>query len=202
MSRASMESFDLLVEQFARLEGVGKKSALRMAYSVLQMTQEDAQQFADAILGAKKKIHTCPMCMNLTDQELCPICSDVTRDHSMICVVEDARTLSSMERIREYRGVYHVLGGLISPLAGVTPDDLKLKELVKRVADGGVKEIIVATNPTVEGETTARYLARLLKPFDVRVTRLAYGISVGADLEYADEVTLYRAFQGRCDVED
>ena len=195
-----IESLQLLAEKFGRLEGVGKKTAMRMAYSVLELEQEDAEAFAKAILDAKEKIHLCPICQNLTDREICPICADEERDRSVICVVTDARTVLAMEKVREYRGTYHVLHGLISPMNGITPEQLKIKELLARVATGEVGEVIVATNPTVEGEATAMYLSRLLQPFGVRVTRLAYGVPVGADLEYADEVTLYRALEGRRDV--
>ncbi|MBP5293085.1 MAG: recombination protein RecR [Clostridia bacterium] len=198
----SIEALEILAEHFGKMEGVGRKSAARMAYAVLDMTDEEAQAFADAILNAKAKIHRCPICQNLTDLDICPICSDPNRDQSTICVVAEPKTVNAFERVREYRGVYHVLGGLISPIAGITPDDLKLKELVQRVADGHVSEVIVATNPTIEGETTARYLAKLLKPFDVKVSRLAYGVPVGSDLELTDEVTLTRAIQGRQIVEE
>jgi recombination protein RecR len=195
-----IESLQNLAEQFGKLDGVGRKSALRMAFSVLDMTPEDAAAFADAILDAKRKVHLCPVCQNLTDRELCPVCDDETRDRGVICVVSDVRTVMAMEKVREYRGVYHVLHGVLSPLNGVTPDKLKIKELLTRIDQGGVREIIVATNADVEGETTAMYIARLLKPLGIKVTRLAYGISVGTDIEYADEVTLYRALQGRQDV--
>ena len=195
-----MESLRVLSEKFARLEGVGRKTALRMAYSVLAMSEEEAQEFADAILGAKQRIHLCPICQNMTDLEVCPVCSDEERDTSTVCVVTDPRAVVAMEKVREYRGVYHVLHGLISPMNGITPEKLKIKELVTRIADGEIEEVIIATNPNVEGETTAMYLSRLIKPFGVRVTRLAYGVPVGADLEYADEVTLYRALEGRREV--
>ena len=187
-----------LSEQFGKLSGVGRKSALRMAYAILAFSDEEAQEFADAILEAKQKIHLCPICQNLTDRETCSICDDLDRDASVICVVEDAKAVMALEKVREYRGLYHVLHGVISPINGITPDKLKLKELLPRL-DGSVKEVIVATNPTVEGEATAMYIARLVKPLGVRVTRLAYGVPVGADLEYADEVTLYRALEGRRD---
>lgn len=187
-----------LSEQFGKLSGVGRKSALRMAYAVLAFSDEEAQEFADAILEAKQKIHLCPICQNLTDRETCSICSDLDRDTSVICVVEDAKAVMALEKVREYRGLYHVLHGVISPINGITPDQLKLKELLPRL-DGSVKEVIVATNPTVEGEATAMYVSRLVKPLGVRVTRLAYGVPVGADLEYADEVTLFRALEGRRD---
>ena len=195
-----IESLSNLAEKFGRLEGVGKKTAMRMAFSVLELDIEEAENFARAILDAKEKIHLCPICQNLTDREICPICADEERDRSVICVVTDARTVLAMEKVREYRGTYHVLHGLISPMNGITPEQLKIKELLTRVATGEVGEVIVATNPTVEGEATAMYLSRLLQPFGVRVTRLAYGVPVGADLEYADEVTLYRALEGRRDV--
>ena len=195
-----IESLRLLAEKFGRLEGVGKKSAMRMAFSVLELDEADARAFADAILDAKTKIHLCPVCQNLTDRELCPICSDEERDASVICVVSDPKTVLAMEKVREFRGTYHVLHGLISPMNGITPEQLKIKELLGRVGSGEVGEVIVATNPTVEGEATAMYLSRLLKPFGVRVTRLAYGVPVGADLEYADEITLFRALEGRRDV--
>ena len=194
-----IESLQRLAEQFARLGGVGKKSAMRMAFSVLAMTEDGAREFAQAIIEAKEKIHLCPVCQNITDKELCPICEDSARDKSTICVVSDAKAVISMEKVREYRGVYHVLGGVISPLNGITPDKLKIKELLERVSDGSVKEVIVATNPNVEGEATAMYIAKILKPLGIKVTRLAYGVPMGADLEYADEVTLYRAIEGRRD---
>ncbi len=195
-----IESLQTLAEQFGKLGGVGRKSAYRMAFSVLDMTEEDAAAFAQAILDAKAKIHLCPVCQNLTDRDLCPVCDDETRDRSTVCVVSDPKTVLSMEKVREYRGTYHVLHGVISPIAGITPDKLKIKELLDRVKEGEIEEVIVATNADVEGETTAMYLGRLLRPLDIKVTRLAYGISVGTDIEYADEVTLYRALQGRRDV--
>ncbi len=195
-----IESLQNLAEQFGRLSGVGRKSALRMAFSVLDMTDEEAVEFARAIVDAKEKIHLCPVCMNLTDRELCGVCSDGTRDRSTICVVSDVKTVIAMEKVREYRGTYHVLHGVLSPLTGVTPDKLRIKELLARVEQEDVKEVIVATNADVEGEATAMYVARLLRPLGIQVTRLAFGISVGADIEYTDEVTLFRALQGRRDV--
>ena len=195
-----IESLRLLAEKFGRLEGVGRKTAMRTAYSVLELEREDAFAFAQAIVDAKEKIHLCPVCQNLTDREICPICADEERDHSLICVVTDPRTVMAMEKVREFRGVYHVLHGLISPMNGVTPDKLKIRELLARIGEGDVSEVIVATNPTVEGEATAMYLSKLLNPLGVRVTRLAYGVPVGADLEYADEVTLFRALEGRREV--
>ncbi len=196
-----IESLSRLAEQFARLEGIGKKTAMRMAFSVLEMEEEEAAAFAGAILEAKEKIHLCPICQNLTDRDACPICADETRDHALIAVVTDPRAVFAMEKVREYRGVYHVLHGLLSPMNGVGPDKLKIRELLSRVGEGEVDEIIVATNPNVEGEATAMYLSRLLRPLGVKVSRLAYGVPVGADLEYADEVTLYRALEGRREVE-
>jgi len=196
-----MESLRLLAEKFGRLEGVGKKTAMRMAFSVLELDTEEANAFAQAILDAKERIHLCPICQNLTDREICPICADAERDRGVICVVADARAVMAMEKVREFRGVYHVLHGLISPMNGITPDRLKIRELLTRIDGGEVEEVIVATNPNVEGEATAMYLSKLLRPLGVRVTRLAYGVPVGADLEYADEVTLFRALEGRRDVD-
>ena len=195
---AEIESLVALAEQFGRLPGVGRKSAMRMAYSVLDLPEEEAEAFAEAIVDAKRKIHLWPVCQNLTDRELCSVCDDPDRDRSVICVVEDARAVMSVEKVREYRGLYHVLHGVISPVNGITPDKLKLKELLARL-DETVTEVIVATNPTVEGEATAMYISRLIKPLGIKVTRLAYGVPVGADLEYADEVTLFRAIEGRRD---
>lgn len=192
-----IESLQRLSEQFGRLEGVGRKSAMRMAFSVLELSDEDAAQFAQSILDAKQKIHLCPICQNLTDREICNVCADPGRDKSIICVVTDPRALLAIEKVREFRGVYHVLHGLISPMNGVTPDQLKIKELLERIHTGGVEEVIVATDPNVEGEATAMYLSKLLRPLGVKVTRLAYGVPVGADLEYADEITLFRALEGR-----
>ena len=164
---------------------------------MLTVPKEKAQDFADAILEAKEKIHYCSVCKNYTDQDICEICADDTRDKTVICVVEDAKDVAAFERTREYNGLYHVLGGLISPMDGIGPDQLFVKELLSRVQNGTVKEVIMATNPTVEGEATAMYLSRLLKPLGVSVSRLAYGIPVGSDLEYADEVTLYKALENR-----
>ena len=196
----NIEALQKLAEKFGKLAGIGRKTAVRLAFSVLDMTDEEAKDFADAIVEAKEKIHLCPICQNLTDRDICDVCSDEGRDRSVICVVEDAKAVIAMEKVREYGGLYHVLGGVISPMNGVTPEKLHIKELLKRCEDGTVKEIIIATNPTVEGEATAMYLSRLLKPAGIAVTRLAYGIPVGGDLEYADAVTLYRALEGRRDV--
>lgn len=196
-----IEPISKLAEQFGRLAGIGRKTALRLAFSVLDMTDEEAEGFAEAIMDAKHKIHLCPICQNLTDKEICDVCADTSRDRSTICVVEDAKAVLALEKVREFRGLYHVLGGVISPMNGVTPEKLKIKELLLRCEDSEVSEIIIATNPTVEGEATAMYLSRLLKPLGIAVTRLAYGVPVGGDLEYADEVTLYRAIEGRRDVQ-
>ena len=195
-----IEALQKLAEQFARLPGIGRKSAMRLAFSILELSDEEAQNFANTILEAKEKVHLCPVCQSLTDKEICSVCGDLSRDRSTIMVLEDTKAVQSLEKVREYRGLYHVLHGVISPMNGVTPDKLKIKELLSRIADDEVKEIIIATNPTVEGEATAMYLSKLLKPFDIKITRLAYGIPVGSDLEYADEVTLYRAIEGRRDI--
>ena len=186
-----------LVEQFARLPGIGRKTAQRLAFYVLGLPEEDARAFADAIVDAKKSVTCCPVCQNFTAGGLCPICASPKRDGSVICVVADPKDVVAMERSREYQGLYHVLHGVISPMNHVGPDDIRVKELVDRVAKGDVREVIMATNPDTEGEATAMYLSRLLKPFQVRVTRLAYGIPVGSHLEYADDATLMRALEGR-----
>ena len=189
-----------LADQFARLPGIGGKTAQRLAFHVLSLPLEDAQEFADAILEAKKTVHTCPECQNLTDRELCPICADDNRDHSLICVVAEPKDVIAMERSREFRGIYHVLHGVISPLNHVTQDDIRIRELLIRVGSGEVREVIMATNPDTEGEATAMYISRLLRPMEVKVTRLAYGVPVGSQLEYADEVTLSRALEGRQEI--
>ncbi len=189
-----------LADQFARLPGIGGKTAQRLAFHVLSLPESAAQEFADAIMEAKRTVHTCPVCQNLTDRELCPICDDDLRDHSLICVVAEPKDVIAMERSREFRGVYHVLHGIISPLNHVTQDDIKIKELLLRVGAGDVREIVMATNPDTEGEATAMYISRLLRPMEVRVTRLAYGVPVGSQLEYADEVTLSRALEGRQEI--
>ena len=189
-----------LADQFARLPGIGGKTAQRLAFHVLSLPLEDAEEFAEAIVEAKKQVHTCPNCQNLTDRELCPICDDDMRDKSIICVVAEPRDVIAMERSREFRGTYHVLHGVISPLNHVTQDDIKIRELLKRVATGEVREVIMATNPDTEGEAMAMYISRLLRPMEVKVTRLAYGVPVGSQLEYADEVTLSRALEGRQEI--
>ncbi len=189
-----------LTDQFARLPGIGGKTAQRLAFHVLSLPMEDAQAFADAIIQAKNTVHTCPVCQNLTDREVCPICDDSMRDKGLICVVADPKDVIAMERSREFSGVYHVLHGVISPLNHISQDDIRIKELLQRVAAGGVREIIMATNPDTEGEATAMYISRLLRPMEVKVTRLAYGVPVGSQLEYADEVTLSRALEGRQEI--
>ena len=189
-----------LTDQFARLPGIGGKTAQRLAFHVLSLPYEDAQAFANAIIEAKNTVHTCPVCQNLTDRELCPICDDDMRDKGLICVVAEPKDVIAMERSREFAGTYHVLHGVISPLSHVYQDDIKIKELLHRVADGNVREVIMATNPDTEGEATAMYISRLLRPMEVKVTRLAYGIPVGSQLEYADEVTLTRALEGRQEI--
>ena len=186
-----------LADQFARLPGIGGKTAQRLAFHVLSLPLEDAQEFADAIMEAKRTVHTCPECQNLTDRELCPICDDDLRDHSVICVVAEPKDVIAMERSREFHGVYHVLHGVISPLNHVTQEDIRIKELLMRVGRGDVQEVIMATNPDTEGEATAMYISRLLRPMEIKVTRIAYGVAVGSQLEYADEVTLSRALEGR-----
>ena len=189
-----------LADQFARLPGIGGKTAQRLAFHVLGLPLEDAREFADAIINAKTTVKTCPVCQNLTDRELCPICADEQRDKRVICVVAEPRDVIALERSREFNGTYHVLHGVISPLNHVTQDDIKIRELLHRVASGEVQEVIMATNPDTEGEATAMYISRLLRPMEVKVTRLAYGVPVGSQLEYADEVTLSRALEGRQEI--
>ena len=189
-----------LSDQFARLPGIGGKTAQRLAFYVLSLPEEEAQAFADAIVSAKQSVHTCPVCQNLTDREVCAVCGDDMRDKGLICVVAEPKDVIAMERSREFNGVYHVLHGVISPLNHVTQDDIKIKELLQRVAQGGVREVIMATNPDTEGEATAMYISRLLRPMQIKVTRLAYGVPVGSQLEYADEVTLSRALEGRQEI--
>ena len=186
-----------LIEQFERMPGIGKKSAQRIAFHVLGMSEKEAKNFAQCIIDAKEKIHRCSVCGDLTDGELCPICDNITRDKGLICVVENPADVLAFERTREYKGVYHVLHGVISPINGIGPEELNVKSLISRVASGEAKEVIMATDPTVEGEATAMYLSKLIKPFGVTVSRLAYGVPVGGDLEYADEITLQRAIEGR-----
>ena len=189
-----------LADQFARLPGIGGKTAQRLAFHVLELDDADAKAFADAILAAKQTVHTCPVCQNLTDREICLLCDNEMRDRSTICVVAEPKDVIAMERSREFNGLYHVLHGVISPLNHVTQDDIRIKELLMRVASGEVREVIMATNPDTEGEATAMYISRLLRPMEVKVTRLAYGVPVGSQLEYADEVTLSRALEGRQEI--
>ena len=189
-----------LADQFARLPGIGGKTAQRLAFHVLGLPLQDAQAFAEAILEAKRTVHTCPVCQNLTDREICPICDDDMRDKSVICVVAEPKDVIAMERSREFNGTYHVLHGVISPLNHVTQDDIKIRELLTRVASGDIREVIMATNPDTEGEATAMYISRLLRPMEIKVTRLAYGVPVGSQREYADAVTLSRALEGRQEI--
>ena len=190
-----------LIEQFARLPGIGKKTAVRLAFSIVDGEESRAEAFAEALLAAKRDIKQCPVCFNLSEGGECAVCCDSRRDRSVICVVEDVRALMSIERVREYKGLYHVLHGVISPMDGIGPEQLRIAELIRRLEDERVKEIIIATNPTVEGETTALYLSRLIKPLGIKISRLAYGMPAGGELEYTDEVTLFRALQGRRDMD-
>ncbi|MBR0140626.1 MAG: recombination protein RecR [Ruminococcus sp.] len=190
----------ILAEKFASLPGIGMKSAQRLAYHVMGMEDSDVEDFAKALINARRNVHCCKICQNLTEREICPICDDSSRDTSVICVVESPKDVSAFERTREFKGVYHVLHGLISPMDGIMPDSLKIKELLARINRGGVSEIIMATNPTVEGDATAMYIAGLLKPLGLKVSRLAFGLPVGGMLEYADEVTLYKALENRNDM--
>lgn len=191
-----------LIEAFAKLPGIGQKTAQRLAFHILDLPNEEAEGFAEAILEAKRTIFTCKVCQNLTDSELCPICADSTRDRSQICVVADPKDVIAFERTREYNGLYHVLHGVVSPLNHIGPDDIRIRELLHRIGDENedIREVIIATNPDTEGEATAMYISRLLRPFGIRVTRLAYGIPVGGHLEYIDEVTLMRALEGRREI--
>ena len=190
-------SLENLIDKFAALPGIGKKSAQRLAFYVLSLPDGEAESFASAIMEAKSSVHCCPICQNLTDGEICSVCGDDRRDKSIICVVAEPKDVLSFERSREYKGVYHVLHGVMSPMNHIGPDDLKISELISRVSTGEAREVIMATNPDTEGDTTAMYISRLVKPFNVMVTRLAYGIPVGSNLEFADEATLTRALEGR-----
>ena len=189
-----------LIDEFRRLPGIGNKTAQRLAYHVLNLPKEKAERFAGAILEAKDKITYCKVCQNLSDKDECSICSNPSRDHSVICVTESPKDVMQMERTNEFKGVYHVLHGAISPMDNVGPDDIRIKELMTRIAQGNVKEVIMATNPNLEGETTAMYISKLIKPFGVKVTRIAHGVPVGGELEYADEVTLSKALQWRIEI--
>ena len=193
-------SLENLVDKFASLPGIGRKSAQRLAFHILSLPDDEAQSFADAIVSAKKSVHCCKVCQNLTEGEICQICASDTRDKSTVCVVSEPRDVLSIERGREYNGTYHVLHGVLSPMSHVGPDDIRIKELLVRVAENDIQEVIMATNPDTEGEATAMYLSRLLKPFNVKVTRLAYGIPVGSNLEFADDATLNRAIEGRTEM--
>lgn len=190
------ESLTKLIEEFEKLPGIGHKNAQRLAFYILDGTKEQAKELADAITTARNNLKFCQVCQNISDKDTCDICGNTARDHSTICVVQDPRDVAAMERSREFKGIYHVLHGAISPLNGVGPDDIKMRELVLRITDE-IKEVIIATNPNIEGEATAMYISKLVKPFGVKVTRIAHGIPVGGDLEYTDEVTLARALQGR-----
>ncbi len=187
----------VLAEKFASLPGIGMKTAQRLAYHVMSMDNEAVEEFAKALVDAKRNVHCCKICQNLTEREVCPICSDDERDRSIICVVEGPKDVTAFERTREFGGVYHVLHGLLSPMDGITPEKLRIKELLARISEGGVNEVIMATNPTVEGDATALYIAGLLKPLGIKVSRLAFGLPVGGILEYADEVTLFKALENR-----
>ena len=200
MAKNSIVPLTELIAQFERLPGIGRKTAQRLAYSILEQPPERAEKFAEALVNARRKIHFCKVCQALTDMDTCAICADAERDHSVICVVAEPKDVMAFERTREYNGTYHVLHGVISPLDGIGPEQLRIKELMARLSDSGVTEIIMATNPTVEGEATASYLSRMIKPLGIKVTRLAYGIPVGGDLEYADEYTLARALEGRNEI--
>ena len=193
----SAVSFEKLTEQFRKMPGIGAKTAMRLAFYVLGLPKNEVEELADSIREAGEKIHRCPVCCNLTDEELCPVCKNVNRKHGLICVVENVESLMAIENTKEYSGVYHVLHGVISPLDEVGPEDITLKELLARVNEGGVEEVIMATGSNVEGELTAMYISKMLKPLGVKVTRLAYGLPVGSDLQYAESVTLTRAIQGR-----
>ena len=194
------QTLENLIEKFASLPGIGQKSAQRLAFYILALPDQDAEAFAEAIIDAKRSVHCCSVCQNLTDNDICSICQSPRRDEHTVCVVSDPKSVIAIERSREYNGLFHVLHGVISPLNHVGPDDIKIKELVTRVADGTIEEIIMATNPDTEGETTAKYISRLLKPFGVKITRLAYGIPVGSSLEFADDATLMRALEGRQEI--
>ncbi|MDD6158326.1 MAG: recombination mediator RecR [Oscillospiraceae bacterium] len=190
-------SLENLIDGFASLPGIGRKSAQRLAFYILSLPEGEAEAFARSVLEARERVHTCPVCQNLTEDELCPICSSPNRDRSVVCVVSEPRDVLSIERSREFKGLYHVLHGAISPMNRVGPDDLRIKELLTRVAGGEIREVIMATNPDAEGDATAMYISRLLKPLEIRVTRLGFGVPVGSNLEYADDATLLRALEGR-----
>lgn len=200
MSEFNAQPLERLISNFQKLSGVGRKGATRMAYQILSMDRKEAEEFSNAILAVHTQIHRCPVCQNFTDKELCPICASSGRDDSVICIVESPKDVTTFEKTREYKGKYHVLHGLISPLDGVTAEQLTVKELLARLDKEPIKEVIMATSPTIEGEATAMYLSRIIKPLGVKVTRLAYGLPVGSSLEFADEVTLFRALKGRTEI--
>ena len=193
-------SIEKLIESFERLPSIGHKTAARLAFHVLDWSEEETNEFVSSIINSKKNLKYCSKCYNITDVDPCPICSNPKRDQSIICVVEDVRDVAAMERTHEFKGVYHVLHGSISPMNGIGPDDIRIKELLARLMEGGVKEVILATNPRVEGEATAMYLSKLIKPLGIQTTRIAHGIPVGGDLEYADEITLTKALEGRREI--
>ncbi len=194
---AGVEAIQHLTNQLSRLPGVGKKTAQRLAFHIVSMPEEEVRELAVSIFNGKKKVHYCPVCGNFTDVDPCAICADPKRRHDIVCVVRDARDVNALERMREFDGLYHVLGGVISPMDGIGPEDIRIRELMTRLASGEIGEVVLATNPDVEGEATAAYISRLIKPMGVKVTRIAHGVPVGGELEYTDEVTLLRAFQGR-----
>lgn len=194
---AEVEAISRLTNQLSKLPGIGRKTAQRLAYHIISLPEDRVRELAVSIYNGKKQVHFCPECGNFTDVDPCAICSDPERRHDVICVVKDPRDVNAMERMREYNGLYHVLHGVISPMDGIGPDDIRIRELLERLSSGEVREVVLATNPDVEGEATAAYIARLIKPLGVRVTRIAHGVPVGGELEYTDEVTLLRAFQGR-----
>ncbi len=197
---AEVEAIQRLVNQLSKLPGIGRKTAQRLAYHIIALPEDQVRELAVSIFNGKQQVHFCPVCGNFTDVDPCAICSDSDRRHDVICVVKDPRDVNAMERMREYNGLYHVLHGVISPMDGVGPDDIRIKELMQRLGDGTIKEVVLATNPDVEGEATAAYISRLIKPMGIRVTRIAHGVPVGGELEYTDEVTLLRAFQGRREI--
>ena len=197
---AEIEAIAKLVNQLSKLPGVGRKTAQRLAYHIIALPEDQVRELAAAIYNGKKQIHFCPICGNYTDSDSCAICQDSSRRHDIVCVVRDPRDVNAMERMREYNGLYHVLHGVISPMDGVGPDDIRIRELMSRLSSGEIQEVVLATNPDVEGEATAAYISRLIKPMGVKVTRIAHGVPIGGELEYTDEVTLLRAFQGRTEI--
>ncbi len=195
-----IEPIQKMVNQLSKLPGIGQKTAQRLAYYIISLEEHQVKDLASAIYNGKKQVHFCPVCGNYTDRDPCALCSDTARDASILCVVRDPRDVAAMDRMRDYKGQYHVLHGVISPMDGVGPDDIRIRELMARLADGGVREVVLATNPDIEGEATASYIARLIRPMGITVTRIAHGVPVGGDLEYTDEVTLSKAFEGRREI--